>query len=85
MRLQDGLLVGLRCFDAIDVGGLGCELLVLLDASGISTVYVGCCVLGDVASPGVSLGSGELKSVRGRLRVLVYVVCVWWSGEHFVV
>ncbi len=74
----------LRCFDDVDVGGLGCELLVLLDASGISTVYVSCCVLGDVTSPGVSLGNVGLKSVCGRLRVLVCVVCVWWSGELFV-
>ena len=36
-------------------GGLGCELLVLLDACDISVLYVVCCVLGDAMSPGVLL------------------------------
>ena len=30
VRLRGGLLVGVRCFDVVDVTGLGCELLVLL-------------------------------------------------------
>ena len=30
VRLRGGLLVGVRCFDVVDVGGLGRELLVLL-------------------------------------------------------
>ena len=81
MRLRGGLLVGVRCFDVVDVGGLRCELLVLLYAEGISMVYVVCCVFGDVMSPVVSLASVGLKVVRGRLRVLVCVVCVWWSKE----
>ena len=44
-------------------------------------VYVGCCVFGDVMSPVVSLASVGLKAVRGRLRLLVCVVCVWWLRE----
>ncbi len=32
VRLRGGLLVGVRCFDVVDVGGLKCELLVLLGA-----------------------------------------------------
>ena len=47
--------------------------------------YVGCCVFGDVMSPVVSLASVGLKVVRGRLRLLVCVVCVWWLREFFVV
>ena len=85
VRIRDRLLVGVRCFDVVDVGGLGCVLLVLLDAAGISMVYVNYCVFGDVMSPVVSLGSGGFKVVRGRLRVLVCVVCAWWSRELFVV
>ena len=61
MRLRGGLLVGVHCFDVADVGGLGCELLVLLDAEGISMVYVGCGVFGDVMSPVVSLASVGLN------------------------
>jgi len=81
--LRGGLLVGLRLFDVIDVEGVGCVLLVLLDAAGISMVHVGCCMFGDVTSPGVSLGSGGLKFVHGRLRVLVCVVYLWWSRAFF--
>ena len=77
--------MGVCCFDVADVGVLGCELLVLLDAYGISMVYVGCCVFGDVMSPVVSLSSVGWKAVRGRLRLLVCVVCVWWLREFFVV
>jgi hypothetical protein len=76
--------VGVRCFGITIVGRLGCELLVLLDAYGISIMYVGCCVFGDVMSPVVSLAGVGLRATCGRLRVLVCVVCVWWLG-HFVV
>ena len=52
-------------------------LLVLLDAYGISMMYVGCCVFGDVMHPVVSLASVGLKATRERLRVLVCVfLCV---------
>ena len=30
------VLVGVRCLDVADVGGLACEILILLDAEGIS-------------------------------------------------
>ena len=36
MRFRDGFLVGVRCLDVADVGGLGCEFLILLDAKVIS-------------------------------------------------
>ena len=67
--------MGVRCFGITVVGGLRCELLILLDAYGISTIYVGCCVFGDVMSPVVSLAVVGLKATCGRLRVLVCVVC----------
>ena len=82
--LRGGLFLGLRCFDVVDVGGLGWELLVLLDSARISMMCVGCCVSGGVTSPGVSLGNGGLKSARRRLRVLACVVYVWRSREYFV-
>ena len=85
VRLRGGLLVGVRCFDVADVGGLECELLVLLDVEGISMLYVGYCVFGDVMSPVVSLASVGLKVVRGRLQLLVCVVCVWCLRGFFVV
>ena len=47
-------------------------------------VYVSCCVFGDVTSPFVSFADVELRDVRGRLRLLVCVVCVCWLG-HIVV
>ena len=78
-------MVVVRYFCAADVGGLGCDLLVLLDAYGISVMYVGCCVFGDVISPVVSLASVWLKATHGRLRLLVCVVCVWWLGHVVVV
>ena len=84
VRLRGVLLVGVRCFGVADVEGVGCELVGLLDAYGVSMMYVGCCVFGDVMSPVVSLASAGLKATRGHLRVLVCVVCVWWLG-HFVV
>ena len=36
---------GMLCFGVTGVGGKGCEPLVLLDAYGISMMYVGYCVL----------------------------------------
>ena len=60
---------------------MGCELLGLLDAHGISMMYVGCCVFGDVMSPFVSFADVELRDVRGRLRLVVCVVCVCWLGH----
>jgi len=81
VRLRGGLSVGVRCLCVADVGGLGCDLLVLLDVYGITVIYIGCCVFGDVISPVVSLVNVGLEAVRGRLRVLVCVVCVWWSKE----
>jgi hypothetical protein len=65
--------------------GWGGDLLVLLDAYGISVMYVGCCVFGDVMSPVVSLAGVGLKATHGRLRLLVCVVCVWWLGRFVVV
>jgi hypothetical protein len=44
-------------------------------------VYVGCCVFGDVTSPFVLLADVGLRAVRGRLRLLVCVVCVWWLRD----
>ena len=84
VRLRGGWLVVLCCLCVADVGGMGCDLLVLLDVYGISVMYVGSCVFGDVISPVVSLASVGLKATHGRLRLLVCVVCVWWLG-HFVV
>ena len=55
-------------------GGLRCDLLVLLDVYGISVMYVGCRVFGDVTSPVVSVASAGLKATHGRLRLLVCVV-----------
>ena len=77
--------MGVLCFGVAGVGGMGCEPLVLLYAYGISMMYVGCCVFGDVMSPVVSLESVGLKATRGRLRLLVCAVCVWWLGHLIVV
>ena len=54
--------------------------LVLLDACGISVLYVVYCVFGDAMSPGVSLTVVGLRAMFGRLRVLVCVVCGWQYG-----
>ena len=84
VRFRGGFLVGARCLDVVDVGGLGCEILVLLDAKGIS-MYVSWSVFGDLMSPVGSLSSVGSKSVRGRLRLLVCDVWVWWLKGLFVV
>jgi len=63
---------------------LGCEFLVLLDAEGIS-MYGSWSVFGDLMSPVGSLSSVGSKAVRGRLRLLVCVVWVWWLKGLFVV
>ena len=65
--------------------GLGCELLVLLDACGISVLYVVCCVFGDAMLPVVSLTGVGLKVMFGRLQVLVCEVCGWWVWHVVVV
>ncbi len=76
VRLRGGLLVVVRGFWVADVGELGCDLVVLLVVDGISVMYVGWCVFGDVMSPVVSLACVGLKATHGRLRLLVCVVCV---------
>ena len=77
--------MGLCCFDVANVGGLGCEFLVLLGALGVSTegrwfVY------NDGMSRVDSCSGVESRALRGRLiRLPVCVVCVWWLRVVFVV
>ena len=67
------------------VGELGCELLVLLDACGISGLSVFCCVSVDALSSVASLTGVGLKVMCGRLRLWLYVLCGWRFGPVGVV
>jgi len=80
VRLRGGLLVGMRCLGVFFVEGLGCELLVLLEACGISGLSVFCCVSVDALSPVASLTGVGLKVRFGRLRLWFYVLCGWRFG-----
>ena len=59
------------------MGGFRIEFLVLLGVVGVS-MYGSWFVFGDWMSPGDSYSSVGSKAVRGRLRLLVCVLCVWW-------
>ena len=56
-------MVGEGCFNVADVGGLGCEFLVLLGALGV-LMYGSWSVLGDLMSPVDSFSSVGSKAVR---------------------
>jgi hypothetical protein len=75
VRLRGGLLVGVRFVGVVVMGGLGCDLLVLLDACVILRLPVLCSVSGDELSPVASLsGVGSV----GRLCLVLYVLSGWW-------
>ena len=59
--------------------------MVLLDACGISVLYVVCYVFGDAMSPVVLITGVGLKVMFGRFRVLVCVVCGWQFGYVVIV
>ena len=67
VRLQGGLLVGVH-LGVVDVWGLRCELLGLLDACGFSVMHIDCCVFDNLVSPLVSFASEGSEAIRGRLR-----------------
>ena len=66
------------------MGGFRIEFLVLLGVVGVS-MYGSWFVFGDWMSPGDSYSSVGSKAVRGRLRFLGCVMCVWWPKGLFVV
>ena len=77
-----GVLLGV-----VDVWGLECELLGLLDTCGFSMIYVGCCLFCDLVFPLVSFAGVGPEAIRGRLhlRSLECGVGVWWLGLFTVV
>ena len=77
VRLRGGLLVGVRFVGVVMMGGLGCDLLVLLDVCVILGLPELCCVSGDELSPVASLSGVGLV---GRLRLVLYVLAVGGLG-----
>ena len=66
--------MGMRWLGDFVIGELGCELLDLLEACGVSGLSVFCCVSVDALSPVVSLTGVGLKVMCGRLRLWLYVL-----------
>jgi hypothetical protein len=80
VRLSGGLLVGMRFLGVFVVEGLGFELLVCLEACGVSGLSAFCCVSVDALSPVASLTGVGLKVRFGRLRLWLYVLGGWRFG-----
>ena len=74
----------LCCFGVANVGGLGCEFLVLLGALGVS-MRGRWFVRDDGMSRVVSYSGVGSKALRVRLRLPVFVACVRWLRVFFVV
>jgi hypothetical protein len=81
VRLRGELLVKKRFVSVVLKGELGCGLLVIFGACVFLGLSLFCCVTGDALSPVVPLSS---VGFFGRLRLVLCVFCVWWSG-YFVV
>ena len=75
----------MRWFGVLGVGELGCELLVLLDACGVSGLYVFCCVSIEALSPIDAFTDVGLKALCGCLRLWLYVLLGWRFGPVGVV
>ena len=77
-------MVGVCCCDVAHMGELRCEFVVLLGILGVS--MFGRWFVYDYGMSSVDSCSGVgSKAVRGRLRLPVRVVCVWWLEVFFVV
>ena len=70
--------MGVRFVSVVVIRELGSELLVLLEACGISRLPVFCCVSSDELFSVASLSGVGLYDMLGRLRLLLYVFL--WFG-----